>query len=119
VIAITSRIDSTLAKAAEISLVMPTVKEACPHGLAPTTSTVIQLAVGDCLAVALLQIRQFTASDFKVYHPGGSLGASLLFVGDVMHKGNALPLTGTDTPMSEALVTMTEKKSGLPGCCGQ
>ena len=92
-IAITSNAESTLAKAAEVVLALPQSKEACPHGLAPTTSTMMQLALGDCLAIALLESKGFTARDFKVLHPGGQLGARLKFVGDLMHKGDRLPLT--------------------------
>ncbi len=114
-IAVTSRADSTLAKASEVTLTLPHAQEACPHGLAPTTSTVMQLALGDCLAIALLESRGFTASDFKVLHPGGQLGANLKFVGDVMHEGDAVPLVGEAVAMSDALVTMTEKSLGCLG----
>ena len=114
-IAITSRTDSALAKQSDVVLELPRVKEACPHGLAPTTSTTMQLALGDCLAVALLEHKGFTAHDFKVFHPGGSLGAALKFVADVMHTGEQLPLVGEDTPMSAALVTMTQKSFGCLG----
>ena len=114
-IAITSRSDSTLAKQADVVLELPRAKEACPHGLAPTTSTTMQLAIGDCLAIALLEHKGFTAHDFKVFHPGGSLGAALKFVADVMHKGEELPLVGENTPMSAALVTMTQKSLGCLG----
>ncbi len=91
-IAVTSNPQSTLAQAAEIVLALPQAKEACPHGLAPTTSTIMQLALGDCLALALLESKGFTAIDFKALHPGGQLGARLKFVGDLMHKGDRLPL---------------------------
>ena len=111
-IGVTSRADSALGKAAEVTLTLPQAKEACPHGLAPTTSTVMQLALGDCLAIALLESKGFTARDFKTFHPGGQLGANLRLVGDVMHKGERLPLVGADAAMSEALVTMTEKSFG-------
>jgi arabinose-5-phosphate isomerase len=114
-IAVTSNADSTLAKAAEVVLALPQSKEACPHGLAPTTSTVMQLALGDCLAIALLESQGFTARDFKVFHPGGQLGARLKFVSDLMHKGENLPLVGADAPMAEALVVMTEKALGCLG----
>ena len=114
-IAITSRIDSTLAKQSDVVLELPRSKEACPHGLAPTTSTTMQLAIGDCLAVALLESKGFTASDFKVFHPGGSLGASLKFVADVMHTGHEMPLVGEESVMAEALVTMTAKSFGCLG----
>ena len=114
-IAITSRADSALGTQADVVLVLPRAKEACPHGLAPTTSTTMQLALGDCLAIALLEHKGFTAHDFKVFHPGGSLGASLKFVADLMHKGDTLPLVSEDTPMSAALVTMTQKAFGCLG----
>ena len=114
-IAVTSRADSTLAQASEIVLVLPRAVEACPHGLAPTTSTTMQLVLGDCLALALLEGKGFTARDFKEFHPGGQLGASLRFVGDLMHKGGKLPLVAEGTPMSEALVTMSEKSFGCLG----
>jgi arabinose-5-phosphate isomerase len=114
-IAITSRAESALGKAADIVLELPRAKEACPHGLAPTTSTTMQLALGDCLAVALLETKGFTAHDFKAFHPGGSLGAQLKLVADLMHKGDRLPLVGADTVMSDALVIMTEKSFGCVG----
>lgn len=114
-IAVTSNAGSTLAEAAELVLAMPQAKEACPHGLAPTTSTVMQLALGDCLAIALLESKGFTARDFKTLHPGGQLGARLKFVGDLMHKGNRLPLAQADAVMAEAIVVMTEKALGCLG----
>ena len=114
-IAVTSNPQSTLAQAAEIVLTLPQVKEACPHGLAPTTSTIMQLALGDCLALALLESKGFTAVDFKALHPGGQLGARLKFVGDLMHKGDRLPLASTGAAMAEALVVMTEKALGCLG----
>ncbi|MFO1171951.1 MAG: KpsF/GutQ family sugar-phosphate isomerase [Hyphomicrobiaceae bacterium] len=114
-IAVTSKADSALAKAAEIALVLPKTAEACPHGLAPTTSTTMQLVLGDALAVALLEGKRFTAADFKIYHPGGQLGANLKFVSDLMHKGERVPLAGEGVAMSEALVTMTEKSFGCLG----
>jgi arabinose-5-phosphate isomerase len=111
-VAITSRAQSALGKQADVVLELPRVKEACPHGLAPTTSTTMQLAIGDCLAIAMLESRGFTAHDFKVIHPGGSLGASLRFVADVMHTGDRLPLAGEDVAMSA--VTMTQKSLAAP-----
>jgi arabinose-5-phosphate isomerase len=114
-IAITSNAASALGQQSDVVLQLPRVKEACPHGLAPTTSTVMQLAIGDCLAVALLESRGFTAQDFKMFHPGGSLGASLKYVSDLMHKADRLPLAGKSTPMAEALVVMTEKSFGCLG----
>lgn len=114
-IAICSRADSALGKASDVVLELPKAKEACPHGLAPTTSTTMQLALGDCLAIALLEAKGFTAHDFKVFHPGGSLGAQLKFVADIMHKGDALPLVSPSTPMSEVILTMTTKSFGCAG----
>ncbi len=114
-IAVTSNPESTLAQAAEVVLALPHAKEACPHGLAPTTSTVMQLALGDCIAIALLESKGFTAIDFKALHPGGQLGAKLKFVSDLMHKEDRLPITAIDTPMAEALVVMTEKAFGCLG----
>jgi arabinose-5-phosphate isomerase len=96
-------------------LELPRAKEACPHGLAPTTSTTMQLALGDCLAIALLEFRGFTAHDFKTFHPGGSLGATLKYVADVMHTVESLPLARDTEPMTAALVTMTAKSFGCLG----
>ncbi len=114
-IAVTSNPRSTLGEAAELVLALPQAKEACPHGLAPTTSTMMQLALGDCLAIALLESKGFTARDFKALHPGGQLGARLKFVGDLMHKGDRLPLASADVVMAEAIVVMTEKALGCLG----
>ncbi len=114
-ISITSRAASALGKASDIVLELPRASEACPNGLAPTTSTTMQLVIGDCLAVALLEARGFTATDFKVFHPGGSLGAQLKFVTDLMHKDDRLPLARVDEPMTGALVTMTQKALGCLG----
>jgi arabinose-5-phosphate isomerase len=114
-ISITSREDSALGGQSDVVLRLPRAKEACPHGLAPTTSTTMQLALGDCLAIALLEAKGFTAHDFKVFHPGGSLGLSLKYVADVMHKGDAMPLAGEDMAMTAALVTMTAKSFGCLG----
>lgn len=114
-IAITSRADSALGRQADVVIELPRSKEACPHGLAPTTSTTMQLAVGDCLSIALLEGKGFTAQDFKMFHPGGSLGASLKYVGDVMHSDTKLPLARETDLMSEALVTMTAKSFGCIG----
>lgn len=114
-VAITSRQDSTLGNAADIVLKLPSVAEACPHGLAPTTSALIQLAIGDALAVALLEGRGFTAQDFRVFHPGGRLGASLKTAKDIMHSGERLPLVAESTPMSDGLVLMTQRGFGVLG----
>ena len=114
-IAVTSRADSTLARQADVVLALPRATEACPHGMAPTTSTTMQMALGDCLAIALLEGRGFTAQDYKVFHPGGSLGAQLKFISDVMHTGDSLPLVPEGRAMAEAIVTMTEKSFGCVG----
>jgi arabinose-5-phosphate isomerase len=114
-VAVTSAPESTLGRAADQVLALPKAEEACPHGLAPTTSTTMQLALGDALAIALLEARGFTALDFRVFHPGGKLGASLKMVRDVMHRDNALPLVRAGAPMSEALIAMTAKGFGTVG----
>jgi arabinose-5-phosphate isomerase len=111
-IAVTGNVESTLGQAADIVLVLPPAREACPHNLAPTTSSLMQLALGDALAIALLESRGFTAVDFGVFHPRGKLGAALKFVRDVMHPGAAVPLIGRDAPMSEAIVEMSAKGFG-------
>lgn len=114
-IAITSRKDSTLGRAADIVMKLPSVTEACPHGLAPTTSAMLQLAIGDALAVALLEGRGFTAQDFRVFHPGGRLGASLKTARDIMHSGASLPLVHQKTLMSDGIVLITQKGFGTLG----
>jgi arabinose-5-phosphate isomerase len=114
-IAMTAFADSTLGREADLVLTLPAVEEACPHGLAPTTSTMLQLALGDALAIALLESRGFTAEEFRLFHPGGKLGASLHFVRDIMHSGDTMPLTTPDAPMRQALAVMTEKGFGCVG----
>ena len=114
-VAITSRSESALGRASDVVLRLPVSQEACPHGLAPTTSTAMQLAMGDCLAIALLEARGFSAADFKTFHPGGQLGASLRYVSDLMHKGDRVPLAPATAKMTEALVVMTEKSFGCLG----
>jgi arabinose-5-phosphate isomerase len=111
-IAVTVSSDSTLGQAADIVLALPPAREACPHNLTPTTSAVMQLALGDALAIALLESRGFTAIDFGVFHPGGKLGAALKFARDVMHPGSAVPLIRRGAPMSEAIVEMSAKGFG-------
>jgi arabinose-5-phosphate isomerase len=102
-IAFTSNADSTLGHAADLCLTLPKAKEACPNGLAPTTSTTMQLALGDALAIALLEKRGFTAEHFRVFHPGGKLGARLKLVRDIMHRNERLPIVGIDARMGEAI----------------
>ena len=114
-IAMTSRRDSSLAEAADIALILPSSPEACPMGLAPTTSTTMMMAMGDAIAVALLDRKGFTKNDFQVLHPGGAIGRKLVRVSEVMHKGDELPLCRPDTSMSEALLVMTEKNFGCTG----
>ncbi len=114
-IAMTARIDSTIAHEADVVLPLPQAKEACPIGLAPTTSTLLQMALCDALAIALLEDKGFTARDFHNFHPGGKLGAQLMHVRDVMHRKSELPLVPPDMPMSDALVVMTAKSYGCLG----
>jgi len=117
-IAITVNAASTLGQAADIVLTLPAASEACPHNLAPTTSSLMQLALGDALAMALLETRGFTALDFGVFHPGGKLGAALKFVRDVMHPGEAMPLIKRGAPMSDAIVEMSAKGFGCVAVTG-
>src|SRR5438128_9272232 len=108
-VAVTAYPDSTLGHAADVVLKLPQAREACPHNLAPTTSSLMQHALGDALAIALLENRGFTALDFHVFHPGGRLGAMLKFVRDIMHTGEEVPLAPLGTPMSDAIAVMTAK----------
>ena len=114
-IAMTAESDSTLSKAADVALTLPKAREACPHNLAPTTSSLMMLALGDALAIALLEGRGFTSVDFSVLHPGGKLGAMLKYIRDLMHAGEALPLKPLGTKMSDALVEMSSKGFGCVG----
>ena len=114
-IAITSGENSTLAREADVVLRLPKAPEACPHGLAPTTSTLMQLAIGDALAVALLEARGFTPGDYHQFHPGGRLGAILTHIGEIMHKGERIPLVGAGTGMNEAIIEITSKGFGCVG----
>jgi len=114
-IAITSRADSTLARAAEVALTLPDAPEACAIGMAPTTSTTMTLALGDALAVAVMNLRGFEKEHFLQFHPGGKLGAQLLRVSNIMHIGDDLPLVDAQMPMAEALVVMTAKGFGTAG----
>jgi len=117
-IGITSRPASTLATQSDVALVLPPIPEACPMGLAPTTSTTMMLALGDALAVALLERRGFTAADFRVFHPGGQLGRRLLKVADIMHGGDGLPLVWPDAAMTQVILEMTTKSLGCVGVVG-
>ena len=114
-VAITAKSGSALASAADLVLLLPDANEACPMGLAPTTSTTMQMALGDALAVALLTRRGFTAADFRQVHPGGRLGARLRRVRELMHTDDAVPLVSPDTCMDRALLVMTEKRFGCLG----
>jgi arabinose-5-phosphate isomerase len=117
-IAVTAEATSSLAQAADVVLTLPTAREACPHNLAPTTSTLMQLALGDAIAIALLESRGFTAIDFRTLHPGGRLGAALRFVRHLMHQRDAIPRVALGAPMSEALVEMSAKGFGCVGILG-
>ncbi len=114
-IAMTCSATSSLGKASDVVLLMPNEEEACPHGLAPTTSTLMQLAMGDALAISLLEARGFTARDFHVFHPGGKLGAVLSHVADVMHTGERVPLVAKGTPLPEAISILSRKHFGCVG----
>lgn len=118
-IAMTARSDSTLGRAADIVLALPDAPEACAETRAPTTSTTLQIALGDALAVALLERAGFTAEDFRQFHPGGALGARLMTVADLMHSGEALPLIAPEAEMAEALIVMSEKGFGCVGVVGE
>jgi arabinose-5-phosphate isomerase len=114
-IAMTSEPASALARAATVALVYPAADEACPMGLAPTTSTTMMLALGDALAVSLLEHKGFSADDFRVLHPGGKLARRLLRVSDIMHTGAGIPLLPPSAPMTDAIVEMTGKSLGCVG----
>ncbi len=111
-LAVTSEATSALAKAADIALVLPKAAEACRNTHAPTTSTTMQMAFGDALAVALLEARGFSAADFRTFHPGGSLGSQLVAVADLMGRDDQLPLVAESVSLSEAIVEMTAKRYG-------
>jgi arabinose-5-phosphate isomerase len=114
-IAMTRRSESALTEAADVSLVLPASAEACSLGLAPTTSTTMMLALGDAIAVALLERKGFSTEDFQALHPGGRLGRQLLRVADIMHAGAAVPLVRRGTTVAEALLVMTAKSFGCAG----
>lgn len=112
-IGIASRPGSTLLRQSDVSLVLPAAPEACGNGIVPTTSTTMTLALGDALAIALMEHRQFTAEHFRTFHPGGKLGALLSKVGDLMHED--MPLVSEDAPMSDALLVISQKGYGVTG----
>jgi arabinose-5-phosphate isomerase len=112
-IGVAARAESTLLRQADVAILLPPAPEACETGVVPTTSTTMTLALGDALAVALMEHRRFTPEQFRVFHPGGKLGARLARVGDLMHGD--LPLVGLDTPMPEALLEISRKGFGVVG----
>ncbi len=115
-VTMSGNLSSTLARAGDVSLDVSVAKEACPLGLAPTASTTVTLAMGDALAVALLQEKNFKAEDFALFHPGGALGKRLLLrVEDLMHQGQEIPLVSQQTTVKEALFEITDKKLGITG----
>ena len=114
-IGMTANADSTLGKTADVVLTLPQAREACPHNMAPTTSSLMQLALGDALAIALLESHGFTALDFGMLHPGGKLGALLKTVSDFMHTGEQVPLASLGTKMSDAILQMSAKRFGCVG----
>jgi arabinose-5-phosphate isomerase len=116
--ALTGGADSMLARAADVALVLPQAPEACPHNLAPTTSTTMQIALGDALAVALLEGRGFTAADFRDLHPGGRLGERLKTVGQLMLTGALMPLAAPEATVGEAVGEITSKGFGIVGVLG-
>lgn len=115
IIAMTARAESTLGKAADILLQLPKVVESCPHNLAPTSSTLIQLALGDALAITLLKRKGFSEEDFFNFHPGGKLGTALMSVSDLMHKGAEIPLAPQTAPISDVLGEISAKGFGIVG----
>ncbi|UWQ91498.1 KpsF/GutQ family sugar-phosphate isomerase [Rhodobacteraceae bacterium M382] len=117
-IGVASRAESTLLKQSDVALLLPAAPEACGSGIVPTTSTTMTLALGDALAIALMEHRQFTPEHFREFHPGGKLGARLSKVQDLMHTGNELPLVQLDTPMGDALIEISQKGFGVTGVVG-
>jgi len=116
-VAVTGGSRSTLAEAADVVLLLPAAAEACPMGLAPTTSTTMMMALGDALALALLERKGFSSADFQRFHPGGRLGRRLLRVRDIMHETDEIPLVSPTAQMSEAILVMTAKSFGCVGVC--
>ncbi|HTO31731.1 MAG TPA: KpsF/GutQ family sugar-phosphate isomerase [Pararhizobium sp.] len=115
IVSVTSNAESLLARNSTVAITLPKVQEACPHGLAPTTSAMLQLAVGDALAIALLERRGFSAQDFKTFHPGGKLGSQLLLVQELAHEGEAIPILPLGSPMGDAVIQMSSKGFGVLG----
>lgn len=114
-IAVASRAESTLVRQSDVALILPAAPEACGQGIVPTTSTTMTLALGDALAVALMEHRKFTPEHFRTFHPGGKLGARLAKVVDLMHRAEALPLVPETAPMEQALLVMSQKSFGVAG----
>lgn len=117
-IGIASKADSALLQAANVALQLPSAREACPMGLAPTTSTTLMLALGDALAVALMERKGFSIDQYRDLHPAGALGRALIRVSDIMHKGDELPLVVPTTSLSEVIITMTSNQFGFAGVVG-
>ena len=118
-IGVAGREGSTLLRQSDVAILLPKAEEACGTGVVPTTSTTMTLALGDALAVALMEHRRFTPEHFRMFHPGGKLGARLSLTRDLMHSGDAVPLIAADTPMSEALLTISQKGFGVVGVTGK
>lgn len=114
-IGVAARAGSTLLRRADVSIVLPEVDEACGNGIVPTSSTTMSLALGDALAIALMEHRAFTPEHFREFHPGGKLGARLSRVRDLMHDGAAVPLVAPDLPMGDVLIEITRKGFGVAG----
>lgn len=114
-IAVAGRADSTLMRAADVRLLLPPVPEACGVGIVPTTSTTMMLGLGDALAIALMQARDFTPEHFRLFHPGGRLGARLSHVRDLMHGRDSLPLVPPEAPMGEVLLAISREGFGVAG----
>lgn len=114
-IGVAGREDSTLIRRSDIGIVLPRVAEACGHDIVPTNSTTMTLALGDAMAIALMEHRDFTPENFREIHPGGKLGARLSKVSDLMHTGDTIPLVTDTTPMSDTLLTISQKGFGMVG----
>lgn len=114
-IGVASRTDSTLLRQSTVALVLPRAEEACGNGIVPTSSTTMTLALGDAIAIALMESREFTPQNFRDFHPGGKLGARLSRVRDLMHTGAALPIVRAFTPMKDALIEISSKGFGVTG----
>ena len=114
-IGVAARADSTLIRQSDVALILPKAEEACDTGVVPTTSTTMTLALGDALAIALMEHRQFTPENFREFHPGGKLGARLSKVSDLMHAGDELPVISMDAPMSDVLIAISQKGFGVVG----